>query len=40
MSLTISLGLFIRACSDRTKGNGLKLKDNKFRLDIGKKSLL
>ncbi|KFZ49777.1 hypothetical protein N321_03507, partial [Antrostomus carolinensis] len=30
-------GLFIRAVNDKTKGNGCKLKEGRFRLDIRKK---
>jgi len=30
-------GLFTRVCNDRSKGNGCKLKEGRFRLDISKK---
>ena len=31
------MGLFIRECCDRIRGNSIKLKEGRFRLDIRKK---
>ncbi|NXP74738.1 DLDH protein, partial [Ramphastos sulfuratus] len=33
----VELGLFTRSCNDRTRGNGFKLAEGRFRLDVRRK---
>lgn len=36
----LHFSIFTRACSGRTRGNGFKLKEGRFRLEIWKKSFI